>query len=172
MEISSIHPKAIEALLQDAIVRDLATARRAALLKILIDERYLTRQQLITRVEAVLGRGCFGAFAWEDVFYRDIRVVKRALLAAGNRLCYSRSRKKPGYYLDGQPALSTELADIIRHSVAEADPAQLHIFRQMTPAQRFQLGCSVTDAARNAVAYRTQQRVLFPEETNPQMHLS
>ena len=150
----------MEALLQDAIARDPTTARRAALLKILIDERFLTRQQLINRVEAVLGRGCFGVFAWEDVFYRDIRVVKRALLAAGNRLCYSRSGKKPGYYLDGQPAVSVELAEIIRLSVAEADPAQLHIFQCMTPAQRFQLGCSVTNAARSAVAYRNQQRVL------------
>ncbi len=160
MEISSIHPKAIETLLQDAIVRDPATARRAALLKILIDERYLTRQQLITRVEGVLERGCFGVSAWEDVFYRDIRVVKRALLAAGNRLCYSRSRQQPGYYLDGQPSVSTELADIIRHSVEEADPAQFDIFQLMTPAQRFYLGCSVTDAARNAVAYRTLERGL------------
>jgi hypothetical protein len=158
MVISAIHPRAMEVLLQDAIVRDPATARRAALLKILINERYLTRQQLIIRVEEVLGRGCFGASAWEDIFYRDIRVVKSALLAAGNRLCFSRSRHQPGYYLDGQPAVSAELADIVRHSIEEADPAQLYIFQRMTPTERFYLGCSVTDAARNAVAYLTLER--------------
>lgn len=157
----------MEALLQDAIARDPATARRVALFKILINESYLTRQQLITRVEGVLGRGCFGASAWEDVFYRDMRVVKRALLAEGNRLCYSRSEKKPGYYLDGQPAISAGLAEVIQHSIAEADPAQLQIFRRLTPAQRFQLGCSVTDVARNAVAYRTRPRGLNPARNKP-----
>ena len=148
----------MEVLVQDAIVRDPATARRAALLNILTNERYLTRQQLITRVERVLGTGCFGVSAWEDIFYRDMRVVKRALLAAGNRLYYSRSRQQPGYYLDGQPAVSAELADLVHHSIEEADPAQLQIFQRLTPAQRFYLGCSVTDAARNAVAYRALER--------------
>jgi hypothetical protein len=167
MEIFSIHPKAMKALLQDAIIRDPATARRVALFIVLANERHLTRQQLITRVEGVLGRGCFGASAWEDVFYRDIRVVKRALLAAGNRLCYSRSGKKPGYYLDGQPAISAGLAEVIHHSIAEADPAQLQIFQRLTPAQRFQLGCSVSDAARNVVAYRTRQRDLYPARNKP-----
>ena len=115
----------------------------------------------MARLASTLGPGCFGS-AWEDVFYRDMRVVKAALAAAGYRLRYSRDPKRPGYYLAGQPALSDELQKTIRQSVAEIDPAQIRIFRHMTPADRFRLGCSVTDTARNAVAYRLRQQ-------NPQL---
>lgn len=157
MDITSIPLKAMKTLLQDVINRDPATARRTALLKILLNERYLTRPQLITRVESLLGTSHFGLSAWEDVFYRDMRVVKGALLAAGYVLRYSRRPENPGYYLHSQPAISAELADIILRSLDEADPVQLRIFQRMTPAERFRLGCSVTDAAVNAVAYRIMQ---------------
>ena len=68
----SISPAALNVLLEDAITRDRTTARRAALLKILHQERYLTREQLIVRVEGILGVGCFGDSAWIDTFYRDM----------------------------------------------------------------------------------------------------
>jgi len=55
-------------------------------------------------------------------------------------------------------ALSQETIKIIRNCVAEVDPAQIRIFRCMTPAERFRLGCSVSDTARKAVAYRIRQR--------------
>jgi hypothetical protein len=40
-----------DAILLDAMQRDMTTARRIALLEILWNERYLTRAQLIARVE-------------------------------------------------------------------------------------------------------------------------
>jgi hypothetical protein len=104
--------KALDVLLEDAISRDRMTARRAALLKILQHERYLTRAQLIVRVEDKLGKGCFGASAWQDAFYRDMQVVKRALSAAGHELAYSRSHEQPGYFLRGEPPVSAELSSI------------------------------------------------------------
>jgi len=45
-----------DAILHDAIQRDIATARRAALLEIHWNERYLTRAQLTTRVQLGLGK--------------------------------------------------------------------------------------------------------------------
>jgi len=75
-----------DAILHDAIQRDGTTARRVALLEILWNERYLTRSQLIVRVEIRLGKNCFGIAAWEDTFYRDMRFVKQAFEAAGYRL--------------------------------------------------------------------------------------
>ena len=154
--------------MQDASRRDRKTARRAALLKILWQERYLTRDSLRSRVEAVLGRGCFGGSAWEDTFYRDMRVVKRALRAAGYRLAYSRSPQKPGYYLRGQPDLAPETAAQLRSSVSEVDSAQIRIFRRLSPAERFRLGCSISDTARKTVAYRLLRRnpELVPAEAN------
>ena len=166
MDITSIHQKTMETLLQDAIDRDPVTARRAHLLKILLHERYLTRRQLIVRVEGLLGKGCFGEAAWEDTFYRDMRIVKKALHASGYQLMYSRKANQPGYYLYQQPAVSAELAAILAHSVSDVDPAQIRIWRAMPPAERFRLGCSITDAARQAVAYRRQSLGLSQVEVN------
>lgn len=86
--------KAVDVILHDAIQRDITTtARRVTLLQILWNERYLTRAQLIVRTEYRLGRNFFGTSAWEDTFYRDMRVVKQAFQAAGYMLEYSRDRK-------------------------------------------------------------------------------
>jgi len=77
-----------EAILSDTIQRDITTARRSTLLEILWNERYLTRAQLIARVELRLGKNCFGVSAWQDTFYRDLRIVKQAFEAADYRLLY------------------------------------------------------------------------------------
>jgi hypothetical protein len=52
-----------DTILYDAIQRDITTARRVALLEILWRERYLTRAELIPRVELQLGKNCFGVAA-------------------------------------------------------------------------------------------------------------
>jgi len=155
-------------ILQDAIQRDPTTARRAALLNILAHERYLTRSQLITRVEQRLGKGIFGPCAWEDNFYRDMRLVKRAFRAAGQQLAYSRNPRQAGYYLVGQPAISSELEKILHHSLAEADPRQNEIYQKLSPAERFRLGCSTSNRARKSVAYLIHQANpgLDPAEAN------
>ena len=144
-------------ILQDAVQRDLTTARRAALLEILWNERYLTRVQLIARVELRLGRGCFGSSAWQDTFYRDMCIVKQAFEAAGYRLRYSRKKEQPGYYLDGQPALSTGFKQILQNSMTEVDQRQLDIYHKLSYAERFHQGCSISDTARKVVAYRIRQ---------------
>lgn len=149
--------KSIEVILQDAIQRDITTARRAALLQILWNERSLTRAQLIARVEYRLGRDCFGISAWEDTFYRDMRLVKQAFQAAGYLLEYSRNRGQAGYYLRGQPALLLEFKQMLKASSAEVDQRQIDIYRQLSPAVRFRQGCSISDTARNVVAYRIRQ---------------
>ena len=146
-----------EALLQDAIRRDLTTARRVTLLETLWNERFLTRAQLITRVELRLGRGSFGSSAWQDTFYRDMRIVKQALDVSGYPLLYSRNRKQPGYYLQGQPALSAEFEQILKTSSAEVDQRQIDIYLKLSPADRFHQGCAISDTARKVVAYRIRQ---------------
>jgi hypothetical protein len=154
--------KAQGVILQDAIQRDLTTARRAALLEILWHEHYLTRSQLIARVELRLGKNCFGTSAWEDTFYRDMHVVKQALKAASYELLYSRSKSQNGYYLQGQPALSPELRQILRSAASEVDQRQIDIYHRLSPAARFHQGCSISDTARQVVAYRIRQE-------NPQL---
>ncbi len=149
--------KSIEVILHDAIQRDITTARRTALLQILWNERYLTRAQLIARVEYRLGRNCFGTSAWEDTFYRDMRVVKQAFQAEGHLLEYNRSKEHPGYYLHGQPALSPDFNQLVSASAVEADQRQIDIYQQLSPAARFRQGCVISDTARNVVTYRIRQ---------------
>ena len=146
-----------DSILQDAIQRDITTARRVALLEILWNERYLTRSQLIARAELRLGKNCFGLSAWEDTFFRDMRFVKQAFEAAGYQLVYSRNKQQPGYYLDGQPALSSEIQQVLKGSAAEVDQRQIDIYRKLSFAGRFHQGCSISDTARKVVAYRIRQ---------------
>ncbi|MEO8356163.1 MAG: hypothetical protein ABI621_09630 [Chloroflexota bacterium] len=157
-----------DAILHDAMQRDVTTARRFALLKILWDERYLTRAQLIARVELRLRKNCFGVSAWEDTFYRDMRFAKQAFEAAGYRLLYSRNQQQPGYYLDGQPALSSAIKQVLRGSAAEVDQRQIDVYRNLSFAERFHQGCSISDTARKVVAYRIRQDnpKLSPMEAN------
>ena len=164
----ALSPKAIEVVLHDAMQRDITTARRAALLQILWNERYLTRVQLIVRAEYRLGRNCFGTSAWEDTFYRDIRVVKQAFQAAGYLLDYSRKREHPGYYLQGQPALLPEFKQLVKASASEVDQRQIDIYHQLSAAARFRQGCAISDTARNVVVYRIRQEnpKLTPQEAN------
>ena len=159
-----IPPIARDVLLEDAAARDRGTARRLALVEILFRDRYLTREQLIVRVEGKLGRGCFGNAAWEDSFYRDMLIVKRSFEAAGYQLAYSRSTQKPGYYLRGQPSLSPDLLAAMNGSIAEVDPAQIAAFKKLSFSQRFQQGCSITNLSNQVAAHRTRQR-------NPQLSL-
>jgi hypothetical protein len=165
---SSLSSKATEVIFRDAVNRDLTTARRAALLDLLWNERFLTRAQLIARLDLKLGKNCFGKSAWEDNFYRDMRVVKQAFHAAGLHLAFSRSKQRSGYYLLDQPALSPELAQILKSSSAEVDQRQIDIYHQHSPADRFHQGCAISDTARNVVAYRIRQENpgLSPEEAN------
>ncbi|HLO16975.1 MAG TPA: hypothetical protein VK206_19220 [Anaerolineales bacterium] len=146
-----------DAILHDTMQRDIATARRVVLLETLWNERYLTRAQLILRAELRLGKNCFGISAWEDTFFRDMRIVKQAFEAAGYQLLYSRKMKQPGYYLDGQPALSSEIKQVLMGSAAEVDQRQIDVYRKLSFADRFHQGCSISDTARTVVAYRIRQ---------------
>lgn len=145
-------------MLNDAISRDLITARRALLIKVLWHERYLKREHLIERVANFLGKHCFGRTAWQDTFYRDMRFVKNAFQRIGYHLRYSRRIQQPGYYLQNQPALSSEMTTIIHHCISELDSTQLHIFQRLSPADRFRLGCSTSDLAVKVVTARICQR--------------
>jgi hypothetical protein len=154
-----------DAILQDAVRRDITTARRIALLEILWNERYLTRSQLITRVEFRLGKKCFGISAWEDTFYRDMRFAKHAFETVEYKLQYSRNKQHLGYYLEGQPALRSEIQQVLKGSAAEVDQRQIDVYRTLSFAERFHQGCSISDTARKVVAYRIRQE-------NPQLSLA
>ncbi|MFO7943918.1 MAG: hypothetical protein R6U51_06430 [Anaerolineales bacterium] len=145
-------------LLEDAVERDRVTARRKLLADVLSRERYLTREDLVARVEAVLGKGCFGDAAWEDVFFRDMRVVKDAFRAAGHEVAYSRKKGQSGYYLEGEGEISQRVEQQIKGAVEEIDPEQIAVTRRLSAAERVQQGFSITHLAHQVTHYREQQR--------------
>lgn len=106
-----------------------------------------------------------GFWAWEDTFYRDMRFVKQAFETAGYRRLDSRNKQQPGYYPDGQPALLSELKQVLKGSAAEVDPRQIDIYRELSFAERFYQGGSISDTARQVVAYRIRQE-------NPRLSLA
>lgn len=154
--------QAVEILLKDASARDRPTARRHLLLSILAQERFLTRDQLIVRVEGSLGKGCFGEAAWDDTFFRDMQVVRQAFKSAGLHLAYSRRARHAGYYLRGHPTLGEELQTILEGSIAEVDRAQIGLLKQLSFRQRFLQGYSISRLAIQVVAHRKRSR-------NPQL---
>jgi len=147
-----------QALFEDTAQRDLVTARRKLLVEFLSRERYLTRAGLMSRVEMVLGKGCFGNTAWDDVFYRDMRVVKTSFRSAGYDLAYSRNKTHSGYYLRGQGEIGQAVALQIKGAVDEIDLTQVEVTSALSPAERAQQGISITNLAHRVIAYRQEKR--------------
>ena len=130
-------------LLRDAEKRDPVTARRSHLARILLRERYLTREGLMFRVESLMGFASFGDKSWKDNFYRDMRVVKAALKQAGLDLKYSRAGDRPGYYIVGEASLNPDVKKEIANALNEIDQEQIEIFQRISPAQKFYQACSI-----------------------------
>lgn len=149
-----------QALLEDAAQRDTVTARRKLLMEFLSRERYLTRRGLMSRVEMVLGFGCFGNTSWEDVFYRDMKAVKKSFRAADYDLAYSRNKSRAGYYLRGEGEIGESVARQIKGAVEKIDPKQVEITRTLSPAQRVQQGLSITKLAQEVTSYRRSKQVV------------
>ena len=158
MVILTFPVEAQRALLLDAYARDLTTARRVVLFEILWHERYLKRDQLMVRVDGILGRNAFGRSAVNDTFYRDIRAVKRAFLTAGYTLAYRRNKPYPGYHLVGEPVVSRQVTEELAGAAAELDLVQMNILKKMLPAERASLGTSISVTALDTVAYRIIQQ--------------
>lgn len=128
-----------------------ARTRRKALLSILYHERYLTRKGLSSRLEMALGR----TPSW-FVFIQDMWFVRKAFRAIGYKLTCSWAGERRGFYLRGEGEVSPEVLKVIQGAIAKVDSRQVEITCQLTPAQRVQQGCSITDLAHSVVGYRKE----------------
>ena len=134
---------------------EVARVRRKHLLG--FHQRFLTRKGgLAWRLERTLGSD----YSWRDtsllVFILDIRFVRKAFLAAGYKLGYSRKGERKGFCLRGEGEVSRELSTAISGAVSEVDPVQVEITRRLSPARRVQQGLSLTDLAHKVVRYRKE----------------
>ncbi|MEJ2487986.1 MAG: hypothetical protein P8Y68_19895 [Anaerolineales bacterium] len=151
--IADVLPEKItHALLQDTASRDLVSARRQLLIRILWFERFITRNQLIERAEFELGKNCFGAKAWEDIFYRDMRFVKEAFAQASYSIKFSRDANSPGYYLENQPPLHPRMKKGIKGALEELDDQQIEIYKKLSPEQKFFQAVSIINFGRKVAA--------------------
>jgi hypothetical protein len=141
-------------LLHDAEKRDPVTARRSQLARVLLRERYLSRESLMFRVESSMGFASFGDKSWKDNFYRDMRVVKAALKRAGFDLKYSRAGEKPGYYFAGESPLHPDVKKEIAGALKEIDQEQIEIYKHISPAQKFYQACSIINLGRKVSMQR------------------
>jgi hypothetical protein len=140
-------------LLEDAIQRDSVTARRSTLLGLVWQESFLSGTGLISRTEAVIGRGCFGTAA-AATFRRDIRALKVLLKRAGFSLRFSRQTGRGGYYVVGRPELAPELAKMIQAGMQDVDPKQIALAAWLTPADRVQQAGQLSDGLRRMAVQR------------------
>ena len=140
-------------LLEDAIERDVVTARRSTLLRLVWQESFLSGAGLIARTEAVVGRGCFGAAA-AATFRRDIRALKALLKRSGFSLRFSRRAGRGGYYVVGRPALAPGLAANIEAGLRDVDPQQVALAARLTPADRVQQAARLSDGLRRMAVRR------------------
>ena len=132
---------------------DRAGARQSALAHLIWREAFLTRPGLITRVQDLLGRDCFGATP-RATLRRDLLRVRAILAQAGHRL----ARSRRGYFVPGRPLLDEHLQKLIAGSVAEVDPRQIAIYRRLTPAQRVWQAAHLSDGLRQANERRKQRQ--------------
>jgi len=137
--------------------RDMTTARRAALLRLVWQEPYLTREGLMARVEGLLGRGCFGKDS-RATFFRDMRAVRHFLAQEGHHLLYSRRPSSEGYYVEDRPRLDEQLQRLIAGAVAEVDPKQIAVYQRLSPAQRFRQACSLIKWAERITVRQLQRQ--------------
>jgi len=155
--------------LEEVAARDLPLARRAALLRLVWREAHLTREGLMARVEALLGRGCFGQ-APEETFQDDLGFVRAAIAERGFQLRSGGHSGQPGYYVEGRPPLDERLAHPIAGSVAEVDPRQMVILKRFPLTKRFQQGRSMMEQVERVAVHRVRQR--HPEWTKEEVRQS
>lgn len=144
-------------LLNDAWGRDPVTARRTLIIWLVWREGYLSRDGVMRRVEAVLGRLCFGKAA-EATFRRDMRAVKPVLESGGFELRYTRRPGSEGYYVPERPRLAPEVAEPIRTALAEVDRHQAEITSRLSPAARLRQAARLSDGLRRIAVERLRER--------------
>ena len=127
------------------------------MLRILWQEHYFTSEQLIARVESMIGPGYFGSDS-KATFRRDIAVVRASFAANGHMLKYGECEGEQGYYIVGRPSMNPLLKKMIVGAVAEIDPAQMAITRWLTPAQQVQKALSMIKMAEQAGVYQLRNK--------------
>ena len=134
---------------------DLVAARRTALLNLLWNESTFTSEGLISRVEDLLGRGCFTKNP-KATLRCDLKHVRQILAEQGYSLAYRRKPGNKGYYIPGRPLLAEHLRRQITACAAEVDPVQIAIYCRLEAWQRVWQLTRLSDWLCRANVHRTQ----------------
>jgi hypothetical protein len=63
-------------------------------------------------------------------------------------LKYSRTSKRPGYYIAGETSLHPDVKREIAGALVEIDQVQIEIYKRIPPAQKFYQACSIINLAK------------------------
>jgi hypothetical protein len=143
---------------------DRVALRRALIARMIWQASYQRSTGLIENVAYLVGRRTWGETP-RATLAADILALRRALAVLGHRLAYSNGSPGKGYYIKGRPALDPQLEHGIRGAIAEVDPAQIAILRQLTPAERFAQAAAMIEFVQNAGALQLRRRQPHLSET-------
>ncbi|MFN8489095.1 MAG: hypothetical protein U0350_16020 [Caldilineaceae bacterium] len=131
--------------------------RRSLLARMIWQVSYQRSTGLIENVAYLIGWRTWGEKP-RATLAEDIRMLRHALATAGHHLAYSGQPNHKGFYIRGRPLLDPQLERRMIGAMAEIDPVQMEITRQLTPAQRFAQAMSMIDFVTKAGVYRLRLR--------------
>jgi hypothetical protein len=136
---------------------DQTSLRRSLIARLIWQVSYQRSPGLIENVAYLLGWRVWGENT-RRTLSRDILILRQALAMIGERLAYSHQPAHKGFYIQGRPLLDAQLERRMLQALAEVDPAQIAILRQLSPQERYVQGFSMIDAVERAGAYRLRVR--------------
>ncbi|CAN5694222.1 hypothetical protein BH10CHL1_BH10CHL1_03730 [soil metagenome] len=136
---------------------DLPALRRSLIARMIWQVSYQHSTGLIENIAYLIGRRAWGENP-RATLAADMLYLRRVLAIAGHHLAYSQQSEHRGFYIPGRPLLDPQLERRMLGAMAEIDPAQMAITRQLTPAQRFAQAMSMIDFVTRVGVYRLRQR--------------
>ncbi len=131
--------------------------RRSLIARMIWQVAYQRSTGLIENVAYLIGRRAWGENS-RATLATDMVHLRQVMTSAGHHLAYSHQPEHKGFYIRGRPLLDPQLERRMIGAMAEIDPAQMAITRQLTPAQRFTQAMSMIDFVTKAGVYRLRQR--------------
>lgn len=131
--------------------------RRSLLARLIWKVSYQGETGLIENIAYLIGRRTWGEYP-RATLAQDICALRHALATIGYHLTYSNRPVHKGFYIRGRPLLDPQLERRMIGAMAEIDPVQMAITRQLSVAARVAQALSMIDAAEQAGVYRLRLR--------------
>lgn len=125
--------------------------RRSLIARLIWQSSYMRPAGII---EAV--RMCFG---WQgddlrSTLAKDIWILRKATKSRFRPLVYSTKPNQRGFWFRGRPPLDRAIVEGIIKGASQVDPRRIEILKRKTTAERFAIGCQMTEGFWAGEAFR------------------